>query len=612
MKILIGKIKPTKCEVFASEELQNFLKKVTGKTLSIEDTFVENEKYISVGNTELSDRYVGVLDEKEYKLDGYIIKNCEGHIIILGARDRGTLYGVYDFLDRYYGVKFLTKDCTVINKQDFYIPDADIKEIPKFSIRCHRVYDYHVDPLFRARHRVVTLFGEEVESYGYNLKRDCVDFGHNTLSIVRPELYADNHPEFFVWVEGKPVDICWSNGIDEDFNIENKEISVAKILLDWLIKQVEDNPSASYFGINMEDSMSNYCRCKRCSELKEKFGAPNVTTIIALIAVAKAIKEYSEKYLNGREVNIFTLAYNWTERPPVLVDEKGRLYCRDERLKFPDNLYMKLALSSGNFARSFDDKRQGGSEFYNLTYEQVFDGWKLLNAGMQMYDYGTNFYEYLWYHPYMRVAKQNYKYYESLGIDYVEVQSEHNTYQGFFASIKGYVVSKLLWDYNADINKHIKDYCDGYYGSESAVIYNFVKEMEDRITYLLENTDYAMYMFLRNYGKSFSEEYFPTALVEKHFNAIEKAIERNAENPDMVRRLSEAIVLPARMLTVYADEKHDKQRENFYAKKFIDYCDIANIETSSEGWPMMQLKENGPILGGGNIKLFKEKYSYKV
>ena len=45
-------------------------------------------------------------------------------------------------------------------------------------------------------------------------------------------------------------------------------------------------------------------------------------------------------------------------------------------------------------------------------------------------------------------------------------------------------------------------------------------------------------------------------------------------------------------------------------KKYIDYCELAALEVTGEGYPLMQVKDGGPWNGGCWLDNIKKKYNY--
>ena len=105
-------------EEFAAKELVYFTQEVVGIKLPIkrdsEVSYNESTKIISIGKNKLSKKAGVTLTATEVNTDGFAFRNVGDMIFINGYYDRGTLYGVYEFIEKYLGVKFLTSDATYI------------------------------------------------------------------------------------------------------------------------------------------------------------------------------------------------------------------------------------------------------------------------------------------------------------------------------------------------------------------------------------------------------------------------------------------------------------------------------------------------------------------
>lgn len=105
-------------ETFAAQELQSFYKQASGKSIpivhSLDDHDGESAKtgVIYIGPSEKLSA-VGIdCDPAHYGQEDLRIVACDDMLAIFGGRPRGTLYGVYTFLEDYMGIRFLTADHT--------------------------------------------------------------------------------------------------------------------------------------------------------------------------------------------------------------------------------------------------------------------------------------------------------------------------------------------------------------------------------------------------------------------------------------------------------------------------------------------------------------------
>ena len=84
-------------------------------------------------------------------------------IVIAGGKPRGTLYGVYTFLETWLGVRFLTADHTHVPPLDREKPigPEDRFYHPSLTMRTSSYAETRRDPIFAARMRVNTVPGPE-------------------------------------------------------------------------------------------------------------------------------------------------------------------------------------------------------------------------------------------------------------------------------------------------------------------------------------------------------------------------------------------------------------------------------------------------------------------
>ncbi|MCL2514203.1 MAG: hypothetical protein FWF08_09890, partial [Oscillospiraceae bacterium] len=105
-KILYGK-DASPAETNAAEILAGCLKQITGMDYKAEQAEPTGTKEILIGQ-------ISGLDTSGLGEEGYIIEPEGDTILISGGRPRGTLYGVFHFLENYFGFRRYTRDLYVI------------------------------------------------------------------------------------------------------------------------------------------------------------------------------------------------------------------------------------------------------------------------------------------------------------------------------------------------------------------------------------------------------------------------------------------------------------------------------------------------------------------
>ena len=140
---------------FAAQELKTFLDASLAASIPIVEQPPANMPAIILGDNELS-RKAG-LDVKKLPRDGYYIKSVGDTIYIAGVDDpapdptkkitwsdyyteRATVFGVYEFLERFVGVRFYFPGDigTVIPKRkELKVPGVDITDSPDYTSRSY-------------------------------------------------------------------------------------------------------------------------------------------------------------------------------------------------------------------------------------------------------------------------------------------------------------------------------------------------------------------------------------------------------------------------------------------------------------------------------------------
>src|SRR5215217_6744098 len=133
--VIILPEKPTVTEIQAAKVLQDYIERISGARLSIEGDSVKYKDHeILIGNVnrpQLND----VPKEKLGK-DGLFIRTNDNSLVITGGTDKGVLYGVYTFLEKYMGCrKYSSKVTYVPRKKKIVLGAINDMELPAFSYR---------------------------------------------------------------------------------------------------------------------------------------------------------------------------------------------------------------------------------------------------------------------------------------------------------------------------------------------------------------------------------------------------------------------------------------------------------------------------------------------
>ncbi|MBQ6109606.1 MAG: hypothetical protein IJK97_15440, partial [Thermoguttaceae bacterium] len=112
---------PTPVQQTAAQELQKYLAQISGVELPIvsETDAQEAGNRIVLGPSALSQKLLGeTLDESKIGYDGIALQTVGSDLVLTGHPQRGTLYAVYEFLERVLGCRFWMPDCETVPKAE--------------------------------------------------------------------------------------------------------------------------------------------------------------------------------------------------------------------------------------------------------------------------------------------------------------------------------------------------------------------------------------------------------------------------------------------------------------------------------------------------------------
>ena len=182
---IVNENNPDKALITAANELQTYIEKISGAELEIiSESGLENGSNAII----LRSSADGI------SADGFSLTSDGNQLIINGSDSRGTLYGVYTFLEEYLGVRWFTPELEVVPESNDIVIDSAISRIvePSFSIR--RNDTAGTNDAYRARTKMNVSFWNEMPDYGGALTYVLWDV---TLDKLVPDVLFSEHPEYF-------------------------------------------------------------------------------------------------------------------------------------------------------------------------------------------------------------------------------------------------------------------------------------------------------------------------------------------------------------------------------------------------------------------------------
>ena len=440
----------------AVNELQTYIKKISGAEIKAvtESEVTPEDSAIILGETSLEKGIVDI-NRSEIAQDGFMLYSDGKHLFIAGSDNRGTLYGVYTFLEEYLGVRWFTPELEVVPENKDIIIDSRINRIvePSFSIRrndCQGTNDAH-----RARTKMNVSFWNEAKEYGGALTYVLWDV---TLDKLVPDDLITEHPDYFATTaEGTKTrdHVCLSNPDVLSVAVENARKAILACETD-----------AKYIHIGQKDN-TNYCRCEKCEALYKKYGSVSAPTILFTNAFADALDDEFPDFT-------FTFyAYNETDRPPT-----------DTTLRCNDNVVPVLCgLHKACRSHPLTEcgSKDGDETFANLfgspepTIHEDFANWVKIADTTYIYDYTINFINTAQFFSNFEYMQSTMKYMHDIGITGY-IYNCGDTHTAAFNELRNYLLCKLQWDVNCDVEYHMMDFMNAYYGEDAA---SYIKQIID-------------------------------------------------------------------------------------------------------------------------------------
>ena len=435
-------------QVYAAAELQHFTAEMTGATLPIQtDEQALPAKAILLGVTRYTEAVTGAApDLGRLGDDGFRLKTGGGHLAIVGGAQRGTLYGVYEVLERHGGCRWYSSWHSRIPKHDpWTVPELDETQVPAFVMREPFWFDMF-DGNLAARCRANGNRMDLQEKHGGKIRFGGGLFVHTFYVLMPPDEFFADHPEYFSELQGKRVaehaQLCLSHP------------EVVRLCTERLLARVRKDPGAKLYSLSQND-WGGYCTCEACRAIDEREGSPAGSLITFVNQVAEAVeKEFPEAWIE-------TLAYQYTRTPPRTV--------RPRR-----NVVPRLCTIECDFSLPLDVSPYA----QNQKFVQDIKGWSALTDKLYIWDYTTNFAHYIGPHPNFASLQGNAKFFRD---NHVVGLFEQGAYQGRhaeFAELRAWVLAKLLWNPDQDLEALYRDFFAGYYGAAAPLVRQYFDDLQ--------------------------------------------------------------------------------------------------------------------------------------
>ena len=512
-----------------AEDMSELLKQISGATFAIvTDDTKASAREIIIGHD--NKRLTGV-DTSKMAIGEYEIKTVGNRLMIAGSPPRGSINGMYGFLQDHLGCRYFTPDVTRVPRQ----PTIELGEIsdrqkPAFRWRSLNP-PMHWDAGWTVRNRL-----NEAKTYGgtVSLKMLIDDPRASTLgnyysghafSYIPRELY-DEHPEFYMEQDGKRI--CHDKPNERAYCVSNHDF--ARYMAERITRHIRPGDVSTRAGLGHADN-GNFCRCNVCSAYYDTLGVSGTYLLFDNLVCNHVAQSHPN-------VTVGTLAYGITFAPT--------------NFKLAKNLFVTWCPIGPCYLHGFDECQANRDRNVIPQLRQWVANTSIL--GVWYYHHQADS---LMPHPRLYATQYNMKIFKRLGLDGVFVEdyagstvrdndapdgdklmpaygdAERN---GYFTvpwgsnHVKSYVAAQLLWDTDYDVERSIREFCETYFGAAGDEMAEFFLAVESNDSYdKTMGTTYASYEGVHGNG-SFAPmmKWSVVQRLDKTFDMAELKVTANA------------------------------------------------------------------------------------
>lgn len=364
--------------------------------------------------------------------DGFDITTDRGIITVVSGCDNGVVYGAVTLLEDYLGV-----DCFGAGEYRFTptstisLPDINRRERPAFRYRQSQSYALREDSIYRLWMRLEEPRDEFAASM----------WVHTFDRLLPSAVYGESHPEYYSWLNGQR-----RPGKASQWCLSNPEVfSIVAARIDSIF---EANPGKNIISVSQNDGNNTFCTCPECQAVNEAEGSPSGAYIRFLnkLAARRPDKQFS------------TLAYLFTMHPPRLT-------------KPLPNVNIMLCDIDAKREVPLTDNASG------RDFVKALRGWSRISPNIFVWDYGINFDNYLAPFPNFPILQPNMKLFRDNNVK-MHFSQIAGSRGGDFTEMRTWIVSKLMWNPEADVDSLMRHFMDGYYGPAAPYLYEYEKLLE--------------------------------------------------------------------------------------------------------------------------------------
>ncbi len=411
----------------AAAEMQKHLSTITGSQMQITSTPSPKGKSLFIGKEWL----VGKPQYEQLQRlnsDGYCLFSESGNYYIAGRNPIGDVYAVYALLQDFAGCFWFGGGETLIPENvGLSLPEINHFTQPDFTSR-HPHFPDKNNPVYYLPNRT-----QPMDDWGM--------FVHTFHKLMPPDVYFEQHPEYYSLVNGKRIR-------DGQLCLSNPEL--IQLLIENLGKEIAQKPECKYWSVSQNDCI-NYCECEQCQALYDKFGSISGAYVDMANQIAR---HFPDKHIS-------TLAYQFTRSAPTAIVPDSNVNIMFCSIECNRSQPLETDPRSSDFVKDLQD-------------------WSSLTHNIIMWDYVVQFKTFTCPFPNFNVIQPNIQLFHKYNIPMMFQQGSGSSWSDF-SLYKQSLISRLLWDVNMDESAYRQRFFDAYYGKAAPIMLSYFSKVQSEM-----------------------------------------------------------------------------------------------------------------------------------
>lgn len=458
-----------------ADTLQKYVREISAASIPILNGSPKAGKRVQL---ELGASEDSTIDIAALHNDGFIIRTHGDDLFFTAATAFGLQNAVYTFLESYLGCRiYSSTERFIPTRTNITLPVVCDRQVSAITFRMQNIHD----STYTTWHKLNTY-----DDFGL--------FVHTFHLLVPPSRYFAEHPEYFSMLKGNRTpdgQLCLTNP------------DVLRIVCDELRARMQAKPQVTFWSVSQNDTYVP-CECDACRAIDSVEGSPS-GSILAF--VNKVAEQFPDK-------TISTLAYQYSRSAP-------------RTIKPQPNVNIMLCSIECNRSKPLAEDPSSAS------FVKDVEDWSRLTNNIFLWDYVIDFRHLLSPFPNLHVLQPNIQFFVRNGITTVFEQGLSG-FGGEFSELRNYLISKLLWNPNLNIDSVMQDFLTSYYGPGAPYIRQYIDTMHATLRNSGEGLDIYGYPVRSAHG------YLSLSMLETYSQVLDEAETAVAGSTEYLARVRTA------------------------------------------------------------------------